>query len=628
MEQEETQQPTPAQPPPDAATPAPTTAPAAPAAAPAQPADPPQVQHLPEGENDQISLEQAKADSWGTKVYHGILNALGGANDVSLARDPQTGRMVATAVKSGPGQQWKRIISGAITGYGAAMAGGGTGPGSTARGAGLGIQAGQQQAQKTQQQQRDNANEDFEMQQKAATSNAQNALLSHQIAESTFRLGRSQIEAAVADTERETNFTKMIAEGGEGSTDMGVFPDFPAVLKAFKEMPQLHDHQANGQLVTIPHVDGNGKIDGVHVAMVTPGWLAAKTTKDIPITVNSIKDGKLQEETFTIPAGSITNDQASKLMMGQSKDQTEEWHKRQTEEREASRTKAQNTEDYAQARKADAEAKKANADAAWDDANEAAAAGTNGGASLVDMIGTGKMPVGRMAYLMARKPELLQAVAQKYPDFDANKVDSYGKVYKEFTSGKVADQLNSGDAALRHMNELKALNTSASHNPASPAYTAYVNKAHTVAVELAKFYGNPTIPAIQKIEDTLLSQLPGKRDAAIFTQAKSMSDKFDEFKQQWINAAPSAAYEAQMPQMSAAALAARENLDPEFKAQRVEEERLGTILRPSGAQQPALPPQAMTAVTNAKGQPVTFGNGQTWQLVNGRAVQIQPQGAR
>lgn len=581
----------------------------------------PEVEHLAPGENDQIPLEQQKADSWGTKVYHGILNALGGSSDVTLARDPQTGKMVATAVKSGPGQQWKRIISGALAGYGAAAAGGGTGPGSTSKKIGLGIEARQQQVQQRQQQQRQQANEDFEMQQKAATSNAQNALLSHQIAESTFRLGRSQVDAAAADSERETNFTKMIADGGEGSQDMGVYADLPAVIEAFKKAPLLHDHQANGRLVAIPHIDGNGKVDGLHVGLVTPDWQSSKITKDIPITVKSIKDGKLNEETFTIPSGSITNDQASKLLMGQSKDALDEFHKAEDQKREGGRAKAENTLDYANARKADADTK-------WDEDNEAAATAGGAGGSLVDLIGTGRTGAERLSYLMAKKPEIMDAVAQKYPGFDKSKVESYAKTYKEFTSGKIADQLNSGSAALRHMNELKSLNSSASHNPLSPAYTAYTNKAHTVAVELSKFYGNPTIPAIQKIEDTLLSTLPGKRDAAILTQAKSMSDKFDEFKQQWMNSAPSPAYEASMPQMSAAATAARENLDPDFKAQQVDADRLGSRMQPSGGAGTGLPPAALTALQNANGRTVTFGNGQTWQMVNGKPVQLQPQGAK
>ncbi|HTH42890.1 MAG TPA: hypothetical protein VL498_06980 [Terracidiphilus sp.] len=405
------QQQNPAQPPPEAAQPTPAS-PQATAPATSTPAQPDVQRAAPGEQAAQIPLEQQKADSWGSKVYHGILNALGGSSDVTLARDPATGKMVATAVKSGPGQQWKRIISGALAGYGAAAAGGGTGPGSTSRKIGLGIQAGTQQGEQNVQRQRQQANEDFEMQQKAATSNAQNALLSHQIAESAFRLGRAQVEATVADSERETNFTKMIAEGGEGSQDMGVFPDFPSVIKTFKDMPQLHDHQANGQLIAIPHVDGNGKVDGIHAALVTPDWLSSKITKDIPITVKSIKDGKLNEETFTIPSGSISNDQASKLLMGQSKDALDEFHKAEDQRREASRTKAENTLSYAQAREADA---------------NAAAAGTGGGGtSEADDISEG-LASGR--YLAGKDIPLRTTKGQPSAAHYAAAADAYSRAH-------------------------------------------------------------------------------------------------------------------------------------------------------------------------------------------------------
>src|SRR4051812_30960569 len=50
------------------------------------------------------------------KVLHGILGALGGTEETQVSRDPETGKLKVTAVKSGPGQQWKRIIAGALTG--------------------------------------------------------------------------------------------------------------------------------------------------------------------------------------------------------------------------------------------------------------------------------------------------------------------------------------------------------------------------------------------------------------------------------------------------------------------------------------------------------------------------------
>jgi hypothetical protein len=185
-------------------------------------------------------------------------------------------------------------------------------------------------------------------------------------------------------------------------------------------------------------------------------------------------------------------------------------------------------------------------------------------ATLVSSVGTGKIAPDRMAYLIARNPKLLQEITLAYPDFDSSKAAAYPGVYKDFTSGKTSTALNAGGTALGHLYELLQLNTPASHLPGTPAYTAYQNKAATVSTELAKFYGDATVPAIENIQKTLTSTLPGNREAAIRTQAQSMGDKLDAFEQQWKNAAPSSAYEASMPGISDKAKAARAALDPNY----------------------------------------------------------------
>lgn len=309
---------------------------------------------------DNVTVPPEERQGFGARVYHGVLNALGGSNDVALARDPRTGQMVATAVKSGPGQQWKRIIAGALTGAAGGYAAGGTGPGNAARAFAGGFQARAQQNQQDADRQRQHANEDFEMEQKAATAQAQNALLSHQIAQSTFALERARVEASYADTDRENTFETIIANGGEGSTDMGIFPDFRSVVQAFKEMPELHDHQAAGRIVTIPHVNAEGRIDGVHAALVSPDWLSSKINHELPITVRSYKDGKLKEDTYTIPAGTLTGDQYTKMIMGQSQEALTDYLKVEENKQKAALTKAETTKDYAGAAKDEAETRALN----------------------------------------------------------------------------------------------------------------------------------------------------------------------------------------------------------------------------------------------------------------------------
>lgn len=185
--------------------------------------------------------------------------------------------------------------------------------------------------------------------------------------------------------------------------------------------------------------------------------------------------------------------------------------------------------------------------------------------SLVEGIGTGHLPPERLGYILTRNPDLLAAVKRAYPDFDAAKAPAYIKAYQFFTSGKGADQLNKGATALGHLAELKKLNTTESLIPYTAAWTKYQNKVDTLASELAGFYGDSNIPAINSLKATLASNLPGNRDAAIETQAQSMGDKLDSFQHQWNNAAPSSAYEALFPGISDEAKKARAFLDPGYR---------------------------------------------------------------
>ncbi len=221
-------------------------------------------------------------------------------------------------------------------------------------------------------------------------------------------------------------------------------------------------------------------------------------------------------------------------------------------------------------------------------AKAAARGGGNGGPgapddALVDQIASGHVVPERLSYLLSRNPGLVEAVSKKDPSWDSSKAEAYPKVYADYTStkaGTAGGALNAGGTALTHLYELLQMNTPASHMPHSPAWTAYQNKAATVATELAKFYGDATIPAIENIQRTLTSTLPGNREAAIRTQAQSMGDKLDNYEQSWRNAAPSAHYQAPMPGISDQARAARAALDPAYA-------RRGQGQAPGGGQQPA-----------------------------------------
>jgi hypothetical protein len=187
--------------------------------------------------------------------------------------------------------------------------------------------------------------------------------------------------------------------------------------------------------------------------------------------------------------------------------------------------------------------------------------------SLIDSIGTGHVVLDRLGYILARKPEIIEAITAKYPDFDSSKASVYPKRYADYTDqkrGSTGGAVNAGATAFKHLNEMLDLNTNTSHIPGTNAYTAYKNKMDTVVSELGQFYGNTTIPGLADFKNTLSSTLPGNRETAIRTQAKSMGDKMNSYEHGWYNAAPSAVYQAPIPWMDHEALVARAKLDPDF----------------------------------------------------------------
>jgi hypothetical protein len=216
--------------------------------------------------------------------------------------------------------------------------------------------------------------------------------------------------------------------------------------------------------------------------------------------------------------------------------------------------------------------------------------------ATIKMIGEGRAPIHNPSYLLARNPEVMKAVSLAYPDFDISKIDDYQKAYVNFTSGKTSQDIKAGGTALEHLAQLQALNTNASHVPHTAAWTAYQNKAVTLAGELARFYGTDTVEGIANIKDTLTSTLPGNREAAIKTQTESMGSKFSNMEQEWKNAAPSKVYQDKMPQVSLSAKQARAKLDPQYAADHPE---LGvkSSVQPS---QPTPPVGSQTAIRDPK----------------------------
>ena len=186
-------------------------------------------------------------------------------------------------------------------------------------------------------------------------------------------------------------------------------------------------------------------------------------------------------------------------------------------------------------------------------------------ASTVDAFGRGQVAPQNIAFLLRGKEgqALLNEVTAKYPDIDSTKLQNYSEKTSEFTGTKKGTSgaaINNGATAFKHLLDLEKLNTNASHIPGAPAYTAYKNQADTLVDELGQFYGNTTIPGLADFKNTLMSTLPGNREAAIRTQAHSMGEKMDSYVQQWNNIAPSKSYQRPMPFYDNAARSARQHL--------------------------------------------------------------------
>ena len=263
-------------------------------------------------QNPDADVEKLKSESWGNKVYHGVLSALGGQYDTQFI--PTENGVVKTQVANTPGQQWKRIISGALTGYAGAAAAGTQGPGGIARGLGGGIQAGYGERVRQGQEQEKTANTEFEQQQAAAMQKAQRSMMAIELAQKTFALGQGEKEATAADIDHANQWNLLIHQGGAGSRSIGHYANPDAVYAAAKADPKLHDDLAHGRIALQPHVE-NGKISGVDAAYVSDDWLNSYTTDDIPVSYKLTgADGKLTEVHHTIPAGSIKQGAAMDLM--------------------------------------------------------------------------------------------------------------------------------------------------------------------------------------------------------------------------------------------------------------------------------------------------------------------------
>lgn len=242
------------------------------------------------------------------RMFHGTLAALEGKT-VSYQRDPNSGKMVVTEGKKTPGQWARGLLAGAFTGMAAGAANPGR-PGARAlSGVGAGFEAVQEQAGRADASARHQADEDFEVQQKAKMQQAQTALLNQNLAEKTWDLRNKQVNSAWQLSDRENELAQRIAED-PNNKDLGTAKDFDSLVQMHKtDAPDLLQKHVQGLVVSTPAIDSDGHLAGMHFAIVSPDWKSQKIEQDmqIPQLVPGSKPGEHPSiENQTVKAGTMT----------------------------------------------------------------------------------------------------------------------------------------------------------------------------------------------------------------------------------------------------------------------------------------------------------------------------------
>jgi hypothetical protein len=511
-------------------------------------------------------------------VMDSVADALVGKTRPELGKDPD-GNLYQKTHTLSRGEQWQKIAAEAVHGAAAGLAAG-KGAGNGGKAALAGWEAGKQ-----------DQDEEGDQVQKQILANANNQMLRMKMAEEAWRQTRLKVDATQHDVEFSQGQEDRLAKSGATLLGTVAHPgDLTGVLTVNPDL--MKDLVKNHALEFTPHYNGEGQPDGFKVFKTKQGYRDTLVPPGAEFPTFNPVSGQYDWHKTSDPETQGSLDDYWTKAGNDGMEFRSKQKEQELKEQQAAEAKAKAGEAPSEIRKNQAEAaaagaratvtpseirkNTAEAEAAEAKAKETEALSGTGpaGASLVDAIGTGHIVADRLGYLLTKNPDLLAAVIKKYPDFDSSKAAGYANLYKEFTStknGTAGAALNQGATALKHLRRLEELNTPMSHVPHTSAWTAYRNQLDTAAPELAKFYGDTTIPAIAALKDTLGSTLPGNRSAAFTTQAISMSKKFDSYEQQWKNGAPSAAYRMPEPAIDEEARAARAHFDPAYAQRQAQE---------------------------------------------------------
>jgi hypothetical protein len=346
---------------------------------------------------------------------------------------------------------------------------------------------------------------------------------------------------------------KPMEQGGLGSADLGVYGGYQELAdKMAKEHPDFWKQAyagSQGRIAGYNEYAPDGTVKGIHFYARQAG-VSQQFVPEDEAYIKTLVPGKTAQDRPTVAMQKVTRP----LTVGQqtafnnvADNKLSEW--------DANQRKVQEEEDkhqHAQDEHAAAPGQRAHTQAETDKLRQDQAAAAPADDALVDSIHAGRIAPESLSRMLGGKDgqKLLTALAEKYPnDFDTSKLGSYPKLSLDFTSGKTGQQRQNMDTAFKAVEDLTKLNTYASRLPTGAARNASDNRLNAASQEIANGLAKPGTSAresdVKGVKDNL-SQL-FSRQAAIDKQVDSLMDQYGSMRTRWQEGAPSAAYEAKMP---------------------------------------------------------------------------------
>jgi hypothetical protein len=493
-------------------------------------------------------------------------DAIAGTTTNKIGTDDQGNKYIQKVDLTGR-QKWMRIVGDVLRGA-AAGAANGQGPGGKARALQAGIDVGDKQAQQQKQQDKDQQEE--VKQDQLEKFNA--VKLKHDLAAQEFTLQRLKVRG----TQEDIDFAQkqIDREHQLGSADLGTYKDEADLARVQQAHPEFWKSVYANNIVAVPELNDKGERQGIRIFLRTPGVGSQPVEPGTPIKV--FTPGKkptdpptLTEQVPTIPMTHDMVDAYNNAALTKYNDYFKNKGEQELKKSEVQKNKAGAARDLAEAGKLKAETPEAGASTKGLTGPDFIKALPADRQSLLEDVRSGRMAPENLNRMLSGKDgqKLLTDLAAAYPnEIDTSRLAAYPATYKDFTSGKTAQTMTNLNSALKTIHELKALNTYSSRLPTGGARNAFDNKLVTVSAEVANALAKPGATAtkdeIENVRKSLSTTF--SRDKAIDTQVDSLVQQYTSLRDRWNNAAPSAVYEANMPDIGQKARQVVRQSDPDL----------------------------------------------------------------